>query len=79
MCVISFYFQRNSSSLSPEHNKYEWSGNRSPDVASESGKRRKMDDKVCSCSCDKTCALNSELIYRYSLHYYTVNNVTVSR
>jgi len=44
-------FQRNSSSLSPEHNKYEWSGNRSPDVASESGKRRKIDDKVCCPSC----------------------------
>ena len=47
LCVVCVYFQRNSSSLSPERNKYEWSGNRSPDVASESGKRRKIDDKVC--------------------------------
>jgi len=43
---FTFAFQRNSS-LSPERTKYEWSGNRSPDVASESGKRRKIDDKVC--------------------------------
>jgi len=45
-------FQRNSSSLSPERSKYEWSGNRSPDVASESGKRRKIDDKVRYHSCN---------------------------
>jgi len=46
LCEFYIYFQRNSS-LSPERSKYEWSGNRSPDVASESGKRRKIDDKVC--------------------------------
>ena len=36
-------FQR--SSASPDR-KYDWGGNRSPDASSESGKRRKMDDKV---------------------------------
>ena len=47
LCELYVDFQRNSS-LSPERSKYEWSGSRSPDVASESGKRRKIDDKVCS-------------------------------
>lgn len=36
---------RHRGSASPDRSKYDWSGSRSPDVSSESGKRRKTDDK----------------------------------